>query len=67
MAVKIIEEKPDQSVVKQVVCKNCGVKLEYVPMDIENHSAKDYGGGTDTYYYINCPKCQNHVYVKGIN
>lgn len=62
--IRIIEEKPDPSVVKQILCRNCGVKLEYLPIDVQSYTASDYGGGSDTYYYIKCPKCNNTVYVK---
>lgn len=33
--IRIIDEKPDASVVKNVICRNCGVKLEYVPADVK--------------------------------
>lgn len=64
MAVRVIEEKPDPSVVKQVVCRTCGVKLEYVPQDVQSYQHTDYGGGTDTYKYITCPKCSEKVFVQ---
>ena len=65
MAIRIIEEKPDPSVVKTVICRKCGVKLEYVPIDIKSYTSRNYGGGSDTYYYIPCLKCNNQVPVRG--
>lgn len=61
--IRIIEEKPDPSVVKQVLCHNCGVKLEYVPHDIQKRKVSDYTGGCDTYHYITCPKCSEEIPV----
>lgn len=37
--------------------KGCGRLLEASFTDIHSGTHKDYGGGTDTYYYIICPKC----------
>jgi hypothetical protein len=33
MAVKVVSTEPDPSVVKYAVCRNCGVRLEYLPME----------------------------------
>jgi DNA-directed RNA polymerase subunit RPC12/RpoP len=62
--VKVISTGPDQSVVKRVVCRNCGATLEYVPRDIQSRSYTDYGGDSNIDYYINCPPCGEKVYVK---
>jgi len=64
MVVRVIDPKPDPSVVKQVICRNCGAKLEYVPNDVKSKSVSDYGGGSDTYYWIDCPQCSNQVNVR---
>lgn len=63
MPVKIIEAKPDESVVKRVVRGHCGVKLEYVPVDIQYRSVRDYDGTADTAYWIGCPNCKFDVTV----
>lgn len=34
MAVVVVDKGPDPSVVKRVICQNCGAKLEYTPRDI---------------------------------
>jgi DNA-directed RNA polymerase subunit RPC12/RpoP len=62
--VTVVSTVPHPTVVKEVVCKNCGVTLSYVPKDIESRSYKDYGGGSDTDYYITCPPCGSKVFVK---
>ena len=56
--VRIVEEKPDPSVVKQVVCGNCGRKLEYVPADKQRGTTSDY-----YYNFITCPGCKHKVPV----
>lgn len=63
MVVKVIETKPDHSVVKRCVCQNCGVTLEYVPKDVKQHTHTDYTGSTDTDDYIKCPSCKEWVWV----
>lgn len=60
---RIIDEGPDPSVVKQVVCPNCGVKLEYVPKDTRHVNRSDYTGGVDTYLILDCPKCSHQIEV----
>lgn len=61
--VKIIDDNPHKSVVKQVICRNCGCTLEYVPNDIKIFTSTDYVGGTDVVKYIECPSCKAEVVV----
>lgn len=61
MTVEIINPEPDPSVVKEVVCKGCGVRLRYVPNDVQFVSYRD----GDYKHYITCPKCNKEVNVKG--
>ena len=63
MVVKVIDPGPDPSVVKRVVCRHCGAKLEYVPKDVTERLISDYGGGSDMYYWIDCPQCNHQVTV----
>lgn len=56
--IKIIEQKPDKSVVKTVICRNCGVKLEYVPNDLIHNSGNDWS--TD---HIVCPNCHKSIVI----
>lgn len=57
--IKVINDTPHPSVVKQIVCRNCGVTLEYTPNDVMERIDRDYGGGSELFRYIPCPKC-NH-------
>jgi ribosomal protein S27E len=61
--IKVIDDKPHPTVVKQVVCRNCGVTLEYTPADVQSFVHYDYGGGSDTVLYIPCPKCSHEQHV----
>ena len=54
-----------KSVVKQVVCGNCGVTLEYVPQDEMEAKHAYYDGSIETYKYIDCLKCGLNVEIKG--
>jgi len=63
MTVVIVDEKPDYSVIKRVICNNCGIKLEYTPDDVTKESRMDYTGSSDTYSFINCPKCKKDITV----
>ena len=57
MTVRIIEEKPDPSVVKTIVCRNCGAKLEYTPNDVKIYHGHDYSGGSSGSEWLDCPNC----------
>jgi hypothetical protein len=35
MAIRIIDPGPHKSVVKEVICQNCGATLEYTPADVQ--------------------------------
>ena len=59
MAVTVVSTVPHPSVVKEVICKNCGSTLNYVPADIKEEVHTDYGGGRDTVHFIKCPVCGN--------
>ncbi len=66
--IKIINDKPHPSVIKQSIYPSCGVMLEYTPKDISAYYipnyAKDFGCGKedDWYEQIQCPKC-NHFHT----
>lgn len=61
--VRIVDEQPDPSIVKRVVCGNCGRKLEYVPNDVQRDYTSDYTGCKDYYNFIRCPGCNHEVHV----
>lgn len=63
MTIQIINEGPDPSVVKEVLCLNCGVKLSYVPADIERKSY-DYYDGVEVIKTITCPKCNEVIKLR---
>lgn len=64
MTVNVVNRDPSPKVLKFQVCHNCGVELSYVPNDVLSYVHRDYGGGSDTYYYIPCPSCAEKVSVK---
>lgn len=54
--------KPDKSVVKRIVCRNCGATIEYVPNDVRTlWEGTDYGGGPDGAKGFECPECKERV------
>ena len=61
---RVVSYEPDSSVVKQKVCSHCGVKLEYVPNDVQIRYEKDYTGCVDTVRYIVCPVCHKETHVR---
>jgi DNA-directed RNA polymerase subunit RPC12/RpoP len=62
--IRIIDTKPHKSVVKEVVCKNCGSTLEYTPSDVQRSYTTDYTGGKDYYNFVKCPSCSHEIVVK---
>ena len=63
--VTVINKGPHQSVVKEVVCRNCGCTLQYVPRDVKERTVSDYTGDREIVRYIDCPECNDQVTVKG--
>lgn len=64
MPVKIINDIPDPKVVKNIVCKHCGVTLEYVPIDVKRRDGKDYTGGADGETWVDCPNCNGKAIIR---
>lgn len=62
--VRIVNEGPDPSVVKQIICRSCGAKLEYVPLDVKRYDGTDYAGGPDGREWIDCPRCGISVTIR---
>lgn len=60
---RVISRDPHHSVVKQIICKNCGVTLEYVPADVKSKTISDYTGCNETVKFIKCPECNNTITV----
>lgn len=63
MAIKIIDTVPHHSVVKEVICRHCGVTLQYTPSDVKSRVVSDYTGSTDTYRHITCPACSTDIEI----
>lgn len=59
MAITVINRIPSPTVLKTVVCKNCGWEHSYAPIDVQESISHDYGGGSDAWWYIRCqnPAC----------
>lgn len=62
--VEIINKEPHKSVVKEAICRNCGVTLAYVPADIKRDYESDYTGDKDYFNCISCPNCNKIIKVK---
>lgn len=61
MAISIVGH--DDSIKRRISCYHCGAILEYLPVDINQTSTRDYDGGSDTTYFIECPNCRTKIYV----
>lgn len=61
--VKVISTSPHPSVVKQVVCRNCGATLEYTRNDVQRRRITDYTGHVDIDNFVQCPNCHEKVFV----
>jgi hypothetical protein len=56
MAVTVIGEDADRK--KRTSCRKCAAILEYTLSDTRTETVKDYGGGSDTYRRLDCPRCK---------
>jgi hypothetical protein len=59
---KIVDKKPHESVVKQKICTNCGVTLEYVPKDVV---FRKYSccGSLECGTFIKCLNCEQWLEI----
>jgi hypothetical protein len=55
VAVKVIGTSPQH--VYHSVCTRCASMLEFTERDTTSKYIKDYGGGGDTYHFVDCPVC----------
>jgi len=62
--VQIIKKEPHPTVVKEVICRKCGVTLSYVPLDVKEDYSTDYTGGKDYFNYVECANCNKKVRVR---
>lgn len=63
MTIEVIDRTPHPDVLKKVICKNCGVTLQYLPIDTVV-GWKSAGGDRWTVDYIVCPECKSQVVTK---
>ena len=61
MTVKVIGENENK--LKRTTCSHCAAILEYALVDTETKVIRDYGGGSDTYRFLTCPRCKEKVSV----
>jgi len=53
--------KIDKKKAKRVTHSHCGAVVEYFESEVKSFLHTDYGGGTDTIYYIICPNCNKQI------
>lgn len=63
MAIKIINDAPSPKVIRNTICLNCGVELQYTPQDVRGFSYSSYDGSSDMQFQIDCPKCHSTIIV----
>lgn len=61
MTVRIVGEAPEA--VRKTTCSNCAAVLEFTDADTRKETHHDYGGGSDTYRVLICPRCSNKIHV----
>ena len=64
MTIVVVDKGPDPSVVRKVVCQQCGATLAYTPRDVQFSTSAGIDGTYDTRSYIRCPKCKEIIDVK---
>jgi hypothetical protein len=62
--VKIIKKAPHKDVRKQIVCRECGATLEYVPNEVKSYHGTDISGGPDGCAWVNCPSCDKPAIIR---
>lgn len=60
---RIVNQQPHPSVVKECICRHCGVTLEYIPADVVKGYETDYTGSRDSYKFITCMNCHTEIRV----
>lgn len=63
MVVRVVKEEPHPIVVKEVVCANCGVTLEYTPNDVQRHEDTGLSCGPNCATWVECPKCSEKAVI----
>lgn len=62
--VRVVSDKPEKT--KECVCPKCCYRLAYTGEDVTSKSYTDYGGGSDIYQFITCPRttCGEKIQVQ---
>lgn len=53
----------DKKKEKKITHKDCGAVIGYYQNEVKEFVHHDYGGGSDLYHYIECPKCKERVFL----
>ncbi len=56
--------KIDKAKELRVTHKECGAVIGYFPNEVQSAQNYDYGGGSETWYFIECPNCKQNVEVR---
>ena len=64
MAIRIVDETPHPGVIRTAICKQCGTKIEFLPIDIQAQPLYSMGEYECTSYSVQCPKCKSNIDVK---
>jgi phage terminase large subunit GpA-like protein len=59
---RLIEINPELE--KRATHKECGAVIGYYQNEVQSYIYHDYGGGSETIYYIVCPHCGKQVTIK---
>lgn len=62
--VHVVSTTPHPSVVQEVICRNCGATLQFVPNDVQTKRVSDYSGDSEQVRYIECPPCGHHIDIR---
>lgn len=54
MAIKVISKEAPAELAKEVTCTHCGWTHSYLKGDVKHAIHYDYGGGSDSWWYILC-------------
>lgn len=59
---RIVDPSPDRSIERFAVCKECGTRLAYVPIEVRTITYSCMGHNEED-RVIDCPKCGSTVTV----
>jgi hypothetical protein len=62
--ITIVNSEPDPSVLREVICQNCGITLSYLPIDTLTQKLSCMGESEGSYKYIECLGCAARIEVE---